>query len=462
MPNQSKKENHPLRSLCYDGTQNLYGDYVPEKVELRMEEELQHILKNEFAEPYLDAARIVDKARAEGYVTTIRGSVGASFVAYLLGISEINPLSPHYRCQHCKSIEWTTDSVNSGFDLPNKLCPECGGDCRGDGHNIPYEMFLGINGDKSPNIDLYIEKEFEESARNELKLRMESYATDGALLVPDLLVNDRMSIMKRLHTLTGVNPGMIPMNDPKVLSLFRSTAELGITSEQIKTEVATYGIPEMGIRKVREMLAQLQPSSFSELVQINGLSHGTGTWEGNARERIQEGAGSLMTSIGCKEQLMLELMDYGMEADNAYAIMESVRKGKGISDSCHEAMLKCNVQDWFIKSCWKINYLFPKSHAVMYAILAEQFAYFKLYYPLEFYAANFIVRSSISKMELYAQGSESIMRSLEEIQDEADRPLLELALEMTARGLRIKKTALSESEGYVIESDHVSLEIPLK
>jgi DNA polymerase-3 subunit alpha (Gram-positive type) len=322
-------------------------------------------------------------------------------------------------------------------------------------------MFLGIHGDIPPNIDLYVAREYEDRAVNELKVQMENHESNSTYPLPNIFSHDGLSIMKRLHSLTKVSPKVIPMNDPKVLSLFRSTAELGVTPEQVKTEVATYGIPEMGIGWVREILEQTQPSSFSELVQIIGLSHGTGAWEGNARERIQVGAGSLATSIAFRDQLMMELIEFGMEMHTAYAIAQSVRKGK-ISVSCSEAMLKCNVPDWYIESCLKIKYLFPKSQAVSYVISAVRYAFYKLYYPLEFYAAYFTVRGSSLDMELCAQGSEAIKKSLEEAQHEVDRSLLGLALEMTVRGIRIKKTNHSTGHGYVIVDDKNSLEVPLE
>jgi DNA polymerase-3 subunit alpha (Gram-positive type) len=325
-------------------------------------------------------------------------------------------------------------------------------------------MFHGIDGSTPPNIDLYIASEFEDEARNELNIITDHHGSEGGPSLVDLVVHDELSLMKRLHTLTGVDPRYIRMNDPKVLSLFRSIGGLGVTSDQIKTRVATYGIPEMGIRWVQEMLEITQPSSFSELVQISGLSHGNGTWEGNARGRIQAGEVSLTTSISSsRDQLMLDLMDYGLESDTAFAIANSVRKGKGISDVYCEVMLKCKVPDWYIESCHKIQYLFPKSFAVSFVIRAIRNAFYKLYYPLEFYASYFTVRGSNLDMELCAQGSETIIKSLEEKKDDAiERFPLELALEMTARGIRIKKSIHNSNYEFVIETDRGSLEVPLK
>lgn len=455
---QPEEDQHPIRSLCYGNARNLYGDSMHEKVVFRLEEELEHIIRNGFAEPYLVAARIVHKAYADGYLTAIRGSVGSSFVAFLLGITEINPLPPHYRCHICRRIEWVADCEGNGFDLPDKLCPECGGDCKGDGHKIPYEMFLGVNGDIPPKIQLYVAGEFEESAKKELKAHMDNRESGSSVLLPEVFAHDELSILKRLHILTGVSPAKIPMNDPDVLSLFRSTAALGVTPEHIGSGVATYGIPEMGVHSVREILELTQPSSFHDLVQIVGLSHGNGTWVGNAMERIQAGTGTLATSIASRDQLMMELIGLGMEVEAAYAIADS--KWKGVSVSEREAMLKCNIPDWYIESCLKIKYAFPKSHSVSYAMMAVRFAFYKLYYPVEFYAAYFTVRGGGLDMELCAQGSEAILSSLKETPNEIVRPLMEVALEMTARGFRIKKS--SEGEGYVIEGEKHSIEVPLK
>jgi len=454
---QLTHENHPLRSLCRDAVRNLYGSSAPVLAASRLEEELGHILRNGFAEPYLLAALVADKARTGEYALAIRGSAGASFVAYLLGITGINPLPAHYRCPSCHYFEWMTSFAGSGFDLPHKPCPGCGKDCKGDGHNISYEMFLGIRGDKAPNIDIDIAKEFEECARNEL----DKYANpDNAHLAPDLIVSDYLSILQRMGDLTGVSPSTIPMNDPKVLSLFRSTVEIGVTPDQIKSKVATYGIPEMGIVWVREMLELTQLSSFSELIQISGLSHGNGTWEGNALERIRAREGLLLSAIGSRDQLMAELIDYGVDSSTAFAITDSVRKGKGIGFHL-EAMLKCNVPEWYIESCRRIKYLFPKSHAVSYVITAVQFAFYKLYYPLEFYAAYFAVRGDEAIMELCSKGREAIIRGLEEADPEGiGRTVLELALELTARRLRVEKSMTSGGEWHIVDGDNNrSLEI---
>lgn len=463
MPYPSNQDHAPIRECCYNAARKRYGDEVPEAVASRLEEELQHILRNGFTEPYMIAARIVDKAAADGYMMAMRGSVGSSFVAYLLGITEINPLPPHYRCQECSRIEWAGDDVASGFDLPNLLCSACGGEFVGDGHRIPYQMFLGVDGNTPPNIDLYAAWEYEEHAKNELEFHMSNRVWKRTIPVPDIIPHNDESIMKRLHALTGVNPRSIPMNDRAVLSLFRSTDALNVTPEQIMSETGTYGIPEMGIGCVRDMLRLTQPASFSDLVQISGLSHGSGTWEGNARERIQAGTGTLRTSLACRDQLMMELIQYGMDSESAYAVTASKRKDLPVSESI-EAMLQSKVPAWYLESYRKIEYLFPKWFAVSYVISAVRNAFYKLHYPLEFYAAYFSVYSvhnDDADMELCTQEGDAIRKSLEEIQHEGYHPLLELALEMNSRGLRVKKAPSSTGDRYRIESDaYGSLEIP--
>ncbi|UVI29044.1 hypothetical protein [Paenibacillus spongiae] len=472
MPNQQNHEDDPIRISCYNAARQRYGDDVPEAVISRLEEELQHIVRNGFSDPYIVAARIVDKANADGFTMAIRGSVGSSIVAYLLGITEVNPLPPHYQCLECRHVEWAADAVDSGFDLPSELCAKCGGKFVGDGHRIPYQTFFGADGNTSPNIDLYTAWEYEEHANNELNYQMHNSIWRSGIPVPDIIPHNAASVLKRVHTLTGIDPRSIPMNDPKALSLFRSTDAIGVTPDQIKSKVATYGIPEMGIGPVRDMLQMTQPSSFSELVQISGLSHGVGTWDGNARERIQEGAGTLRTSIACRDQLMMDLMKFGVDMETAYSITVSKRKDLPIAESV-EAMLESKVPAWYMESYRKVRYLFPKSHAVSYVISAVRYAFYKLHFPMEFYAAYFSVHGIDVDMELCTRGERDIRNSPEEVRPEGYHTLqgmapekalqemaLELALEMNARGMRIRKSSHAGGR-YVVESElYGTLEIP--
>lgn len=488
-----------VRSICYDAAENKYGNPLPDVVKDRLERELLPIVQNGFAAPYLIAAQVVKQSLSDGFMVGTRGSVGSSLTAYFIGISEINPLPPHYGCPACTYSEWGRNgTAKVGFDLPDKVCPQCGDNMKGDGHDIPCEMFLGLSLDKAPDIDLNLAVEYQERAHDCLKewyghnnvffagtmadgrhpggliimpdgVEMEEvtpvqytgqrgsgkwrqthfdyHHIDHIVLKIDLLQHEDPSMMRLLHDLTGVDPAAIPLNDPKVLRVFRSIEPLGVNEEQVRTKVATYGIPEMGTPFVRKMLEETQPSTFYDLLQISGFSHGTGTWEGNARELIRSEVCTLQKAIGLRDNIMLELIAYGMEAGLAFQISENVRKGKGIPGDWLDEMKSCGLPDWYVDSCQKINYLFPKAHAVSYVISAIRYAYYKLYFPLEFYAAYFTVRGKTIDFEVCSQGHEAILEKLVQMEEQAEnrpehsgiRTSLEVALEMTARGFQFKK-----------------------
>lgn len=544
-----------IRNTCYSTARSIYGEDLPDIVVQRLEKELKPIIGYGFSANYLISERLVKKSNADGYLVGSRGSVGSSFVATMLGISEVNPLAPHYICKACKYSEFFTDGrIPSGFDLPDRPCPNCGEMLKGEGQDIPFETFLGFKGDKVPDIDLNFSGEYQPEAHNYTKVlfgpknvfragtigtvadktafgytkkyeehvgkswrkaeverlaagctgvkRSTGQHPGGIVVVPDyldveeitpvqypaddvnadwmtthfdyhsfeenllkldILGHDDPSMMRMLQDLTGVDPTGIPMNDPAVMSLFSSTTALGVTPEQIRTPVATYGIPEMGTKFVRQMLQETHPSTFADLLQISGLSHGTGVWLGNAQELIRRGICDIKTVIGCRDDIMLYLIyKAGMDAGLAFKITESVRKGRGLTPEWKEDMKKCNVPAWYIDSCEKIEYMFPKAHASAYVISAVRTAYFKLYHPVAFYATYFSVRAEDFDVELFCQGHSAIMKKLIEIEEKAFQAtpkekamvsILEMGLEMTARGFSFKPLDLYRSDAVRFQVD---------
>ncbi|MEF2244524.1 PolC-type DNA polymerase III [Paenibacillus sp. IITD108] len=539
-----------IRSTCYNTAISMYGEPLPQVVVDRLEKELVPIIKYRFSANYLISEKLVKKSNQDGYLVGSRGSVGSSVVATFLGISEVNPLPAHYLCKNpdCRHSEWILDgSVPSGFDLPDKNCPECGQPMKGEGQDIPFETFLGFKGDKVPDIDLNFSGEYQPVAHNYTKVlfgpknvfragtigtvaektaygfakkyeeehhkkwrgaelarlasgctgvkrstgqhpggivvvpdymdvedvtpvqfpaddvtaewkttHFDYHAFDENLLKLDILGHDDPTMMRMLQDLTGVDPTTIPMNDPKVMSLFNSTAALGVEPEKIRSSVATYGVPEMGTKFVRQMLQETQPSSFADLLQISGLSHGTGVWLGNAQELIKNGTCNIKTVIGCRDDIMLYLIyKANMDAGLAFTITESVRKGRGLTQEWIEEMKRCKVPQWYIDSCLRIEYMFPKAHAAAYVISAVRTAFFKLYYPIEFYATYFTVRADDFDIELLCQGYDAILRKLVEIEakgfnatpkEKSMVSQLEMSLEMTARGFSFKPIDLYRSE----------------
>lgn len=548
-----------IRNTCYETAKSMYGEELPQVVIDRLEKELVPIIKYKFSANYLISEKLVKKSNEDGYLVGSRGSVGSSVVATFLGISEVNPLPAHYLCKNpdCRHSEWFLDgSVPSGFDLPDKLCPNCGKPMKGEGQDIPFETFLGFKGDKVPDIDLNFSGDYQPIAHNYTKVlfsekcvfragtigtvaektaygfakkyeeehnkkwrgaelarlasgctgvkrstgqhpggivvvpdyidveditpvqypaddvnaewkttHFDYHAFDENLLKLDILGHDDPTMMRMLQDLTGVDPTTIPMNDPKVMSMFNSTKALNVPGEQIRSSVATYGVPEMGTKFVRQMLQETQPSSFADLLQISGLSHGTGVWLGNAQELIKNGTCNIKTVIGCRDDIMLYLIyKAGMDAGLAFKITESVRKGKGLTPEWIEEMKRCKVPQWYIDSCLRIEYMFPKAHAAAYVISAVRTAYFKLYYPIEFYATYFTVRADDFDLELLCQGYDAILRKLIEIEAKGFNALpkeknmvsqLEMSLEMTARGFSFKPIDLYRSDAtkFLVDGD---------
>lgn len=559
-PNIPGVEDH-LRTDVMSTAHKLYGDPLPEIVQARLDKELKSIIGNGFSVIYNIAQQLVLKSNKDGYLVGSRGSVGSSLAATMSGITEINPLPPHYRCPQCQYSEFfTKGEYGSGFDLPDKACPKCGANMVKDGQDIPFETFLGFKGDKVPDIDLNFSGDYQPIAHNYIKVRfgedhafragtigtvadktaygyVKAYERDtgqmlrgaeidrlakgatgvkrttgqhpaGILIVPedmdiydfspiqypaddqsaawktthfdfhsihdnilkmDVLGHDDPTMIRMLQDLSGVDPKSIPMDDPGVMSLFSSPDILGVTPEQINSKTGTLGVPEFGTRFVRGMLEETHPKKFSELLQISGLSHGTDVWLGNAEELIQNGTVTIKEVIGCRDNIMMDLIHWGMDDSMAFNIMEHVRKGRGIPDEWQQAMRdNPNVPDWYIDSCLKIKYMFPKAHAAAYDLMGLRIAWFKVYYPLVYYASYFSVRAEDFDLVAMSHGKESLKAAIKAITDQGndasakDKTLLtvlELANECLERGFTIKMVDINHSDAhdFLILDDHTLL-----
>lgn len=543
-----------IRQLSYEKAYELYGNPLPEIVEARIEKELNSIISNGFAVIYLISQKLVHKSLEDGYLVGSRGSVGSSLVATLTGITEVNPLAPHYYCPTCHHSEFFVNGeIGSGYDLPEKECPNCQKPLKRDGQDIPFETFLGFYGDKVPDIDLNFSGEYQPRAHAYTKVlfgedyvyragtistvaektafgyvkgyleatgeylpqaekerlakgiegvkRTTGQHPGGIIVIPDymdvydftpvqypaddisadwrtthfdfhsihdnvlkldILGHDDPTMIRKLQDLSGIDPKTIPLNDPDVMSLFSSPDILGVTPESIFSETGTLGVPEFGTNFVRGMLTETKPKTFAELLQISGLSHGTDVWLGNAQELIKNNVTTLAKVIGCRDDIMVTLMQYGIEDGLAFNIMEGVRKGKGIPEDWQEIMRQHKVPEWYIESCLKIKYMFPKAHAAAYIMMALRVAYFKVHYPLYYYAAYFSVRAEDFDLVAMYQGKEMVKRRLREIQGKGfdatvkERNLqtvLEIANEMLERGFSFQMVDLEKSQAdeFVIE-----------
>ncbi|MBZ9635813.1 PolC-type DNA polymerase III [Clostridium sp. FP1] len=547
-----------IRKMTLDKVHSIYGDDLPEVVQKRLDKELNSIINNGYAVLYLIAAKLVAKSLADGYLVGSRGSVGSSFVANMSNITEVNGLPPHYVCPSCKKSEFFLDgSIGSGADLPGKECPNCGAQYMKDGHDIPFETFLGFEGDKEPDIDLnfsgenqadihrytevlfgkghtfkagtigtiadktaygYVKKYLGEKdimvpqaeierlvlgctgvkrtsgqhpggimvvpSDNEIynfcpvqhpaddptsdivTTHFDYHSISGRLLKLDILGHDDPTVLRMLQDLTGLDPKTIPLSDPKVISLFTSPKALGLTIKELGCEVGSYGLPEFGTKFVRQMLLDTQPKSFADLVRISGLSHGTDVWINNAQYYIKEGFTTLKDCISTRDDIMVYLMQKELPPKTAFTIMESVRKGKGLKEDDEKIMREHDVPDWYIESCKKIKYMFPKGHAVAYVMMAVRIAYHKVYYPKEYYATYFTIRADDFDADLIAKGESAIKFKMDELtamgndigtKEKGLLTTLELSYEMFKRGIKLLNVDLYKSDAvkFKIEDDAI-------
>ena len=510
-PPEIENTDNDLREICYNKAHSIYGEELPPVVVERLERELNSIISNGYAVMYIIAQKLVWKSNEDGYLVGSRGSVGSSFVATMAGITEVNPLSAHYYCPECHYYDFDSEDIkayagSSACDMPDKKCPKCGHMLEKDGHDIPFETFLGFKGDKEPDIDLnfsseyqsnahdytevifgaghtfragtvgtladktaygYVKKYYEEHEETKRKAEIERisegctgvrrstgqhpggivvlpmgeeiytftpvqhpandmstkiitthfdyHKIDANLLKLDILGHQDPTMIRMLEDLTDVDASKIRMDDKKVLSLFETTKALGIEPEDIGgCTLGCLGLPEFGTQFVHGMLMEAKPKNFSDLVRISGLSHGTNVWLDNAQYFIANGDCTLSTAICTRDDIMTYLIRMGVENERSFKIMESVRKGKGLTPDMEEDMRACNVPEWYIESCKRIKYMFPKAHAAAYVMMALRVAYFKVYYPLAYYAAFFSIRATSFNYELMCLGKERLEYYMED------------------------------------------------
>lgn len=560
-----------LREICNGTAMRLYGyeGVVPEIVQNRLNQELDNIIRHGYGVHYYIAHLLVKKSNEDGYTVGSRGSVGSSFTATMSGITEVNPLPPHYLCPHCKHSEWIEDiNVKSGYDLEDKECPICGQRMKGNGQNIPFQTFLGFDADKTPDIDLNFSNEYQAKAHafirdifgekhayragtigtvaertaygyvlgycermkiTNMRNAMRDYLASGCqnvkrttgqhpggiIIIPkdheaedftpiqfpandpdadwrtthydfhdihdnvlkfDILGHVDPTAMRLLTNISKMNPLDIPMNDPKVLSVFYSDQALKADPKKYHKETGALGLPEFGTSNTRKTLEQTRPHRFSDLVILSGLSHGEGVWEGNAKSLVQNGH-SLQEVIGCRDDIMTYLLDHKLEPLEAFTIMEKVRKGKGLSEQQETIMREHNVPEWYIDSCKKIKYMFPKAHAVAYVMMAIRIAWYKIYEPQNFYIQFLTLRSDAYEIETMVKGFEAIQSRMRELEakikirfgpeaatnkEKAIYATLEICEELYARGYQIANIDLKRSQAtqFVVDENNDHILIP--
>ena len=468
-----------LVKMCYDNAKAIYGDPLPKVVQDRLTLELTPIINHGYGVLYYIAHKLVKHSNDRGYLVGSRGSVGSSFVATMSGITEVNPLPPHYVCPKCHWTQFFEDgSVGGGFDLPDKKCPKCGSDLSKNGHDIPFAVFLGFDGDKEPDIDLnfssgdeqgvaykYTEELFGRDnvfRAGTITTHFDYHSISGQL---DILGHDDPKVIRMLQDITGIDPLKIPFDDQKTLSLFSSPEALGLTPDELASAignkgvtVGTLGLPEYGTPFVRGMLEDTRPKNFSELVRISGFSHGTDVWLNNAQDLIKNGVVKLEDAISTRDDVMNYLIQHGVKPLTSFKVMENVRKGKGLEKggSNNRAELDAaHVPQWFIDSCLKIGYLFPRAHAVAYVMMAFRIAWFKVYQPLAYYAAYFTIRAEGSfNAPVILRGLASMKQELARIAaldkptavEKENATVIEVAAEMYLRGLSFLPIDLEKSD----------------
>jgi DNA polymerase-3 subunit alpha (Gram-positive type) len=551
-----------IKDITFGKAHELYGDPLPELIQSRLDRELDSIIKNGFSVMYIIAQKLVWKSNEDGYLVGSRGSVGSSVVAYMTGITEVNALPPHYRCPKCKHSDFNDYGYKNGFDLPDKLCPVCGENLAKDGIDIPFETFLGFNGDKEPDIDLnfsgeyqakahrytevifgkgttfkagtigtiaektafgYVKKYYDEKnitvnkaeilriskgctgikrtsgqhpggiivvpkgreifefcpvqhpaddpTSDIITTHFDYHSIDQNLLKLDILGHDDPTVIRMLQDITGVDPQTIPMDEKKTMSIFSSTEALGVTPQQINSKVGTFGIPEFGTKFVRGMLLDTMPKAFTDLICISGLSHGTDVWLGNAKDLIDDGVVTLSEAVCTRDDIMIYLIKKGLPPNTAFKIMELVRKGQALKNpekwaEYEEQMRECQVPEWYIGSCRKIKYMFPKAHAAAYVMMAFRIAWFKVHIPKAYYAAFFTIRAKAFDAEFMIFGKEKVREKMKEIETMGmqaapkDKDMyddLELVLEMYERGLKFLPIDLYKSHAskFIVEEEGI-------
>ena len=555
-----------IETIAYTRAHELYGNPLPEIVERRLKKELDSIIKNGFSVMYIIAQKLVWKSNEDGYIVGSRGSVGSSFVANMTGITEVNSLPPHYRCPKCKYSDFSDYGVTNGFDLPDKNCPKCGHRMDKDGMDIPFETFLGFNGDKEPDIDLnfsgdyqakahkytevifgkgttfkagtvgtvaektaygYVKKYYEEKhipissaevnriskgctgikrttgqhpggiivvpkgreiyeftpvqhpaddpTSDIITTHFDYHSIDQNLLKLDILGHDDPTVIRMLYTITGFDPTHVPLDDKDTMSIYSSTKALGLTPEELHSEVGTFGIPESGTKFVRGMLKDTKPTTFDELLRISGLSHGTDVWLGNAQELINNGTATLREVICTRDDIMNYLIEKGEEPNIAFKTMELVRKGRVAKmpekwAEYKKVMEEHNVPQWYIDSCNKIKYLFPKAHAAAYVTNAFRIAWFKVHIPKAYYTAYFSIRADAFDSEVMCHGIERVKNKMKEIEllgnnatkTEQDMyETLEIVHEMYLRGITFLPIDIYQSEASKFKMEDDGIRPPL-
>ena len=556
-----------LRSMAVNKAHEIYGDPLPEIVQARLDKELKSIIGNDFSSLYLMAQRLVHKSLSDGYLVGSRGSVGSSFVATMAGITEVNALPAHYVCPKCKFSDFNVDHTvyTIGADLPNRNCPVCGTNLKKDGFEIPFEVFLGFHGDKTPDIDLnfsgeyqpvahkYVEEMFgkghafragtisgiaekkgyecvysfqektgktynnaeierlckgclnvkvttgqhpggivivpkdndefteiydytpvqypaDKVDKNTITTHFDFHAMDDRLVKLDILGHDDPTALRMLEDITGLNPRSIPLDDPDTRELFWSTQSLHIDLKEIDCSLGTLGVPEFGTGFVRQVLENTRPNTIEELVRIAGLTHGTDVWLNNAEPLVMGGIAKLNEVLCTRDDIMNYLIAHDMEPSLSFKIMERVRKGKGLTDEMEQAMKDGNIPEWFIGSCKKIKYMFPRGHAAAYTMMSFRVAYYKVHYPKEFYAVYYTVRADAFDITKSVGGPEAVLKQIKLLEEGANQKtdsekkkdkelqtILELVYEMNLRGIPMLNVDIYKSDAtkFLIEGDAI-------